>query len=365
MNQNAGGAMLRQGMDRPEILADGQVGPHAGGRGLGSRQKAAIIVRVLLAQGASLPLAALPDHIQAALTEQMGSMRMVDRATLDSVIEEFMNELEKAGMAFPGGIDGALTMLDGHISTSAATRLRRMAGVSSKSDPWERIARLEAERLLPSLERECVEIGAVLLSKLGAARAAELLEQLPGERARRIAHAMARTGKIDPETVRRIGLALVVQLEAQPLRAFEEAPDSRMGAILTSTPAATREALLAELDSGDPDFAEAVRRAIFTFSNIPERISERDIPKIIRRVDQRVLTLALVAASSGSAAEQAASDFILTHLPQRMAEALRGDIGEHPPLNEAERESAMGAVVETIREMEREGEIALAISQEE
>ena len=364
MSHDAQDAMLRQGMERPEILEDGHRGPRPGGHGLRSRQKAAIIVRVLLAEGATLPLSALPDHIQAALTEQMGAMRMVDRATLDSVIDEFVEELERAGMAFPGGIDGALTMLDGHISASAANRLRRMAGVSSKSDPWERIARLEAERLLPALERECVEVGAVILSKLGTARAAELLEQLPGERARRIAHAMARTGRIDPETVRRIGLALVVQLEAQPLRAFEEGPDTRMGAILTSAPAATRDALLADLESGDPDFAESVRRAIFTFANIAERIPERDIPGIIRRVDQRALTRALVAASAGSAAEQAAGDFILAHLPQRMAEALRGDIAEHPPLGESEGEAAMGEVVETIRRMEAQGEITLVVPEE-
>lgn len=365
MSRQAGDAILQQGVERAEILEQGQRGPRLGSHALRNRQKAAIIVRVMLAEGATLPLASLPDHMQAALTEQIGSMRMVDRATLDSVIDEFVEELEQAGMAFPGGIDGALTMLDGHISASAANRLRRMAGVSSKSDPWERIARLETERLMPALERECVEVGAVILSKLGTARAAELLEQIPGDRARRIAHAMARTGRIDPETVRRIGLALVAQLEAQPLRAFEEPPDTRMGAILTSAPAATRDALLADLESGDPDFAEAVRRAIFTFANIPERISESDIPGIVRRVDQRMLTRALVAAAAGSAAQQAAGDFILAHLPQRMAEALRADVAEHPPLGESDGEAAMTAVVETIREMEGQGAITLLVHEEE
>ena len=39
------------------------------------RQKAAIIVRLLLSEGGDLPLRNLPDHLQAALTEQIGSMR--------------------------------------------------------------------------------------------------------------------------------------------------------------------------------------------------------------------------------------------------------------------------------------------------
>jgi hypothetical protein len=39
-------------------------------------------------------------------------------------------------------------------------------------------------------------------------KAADLLGRLPGERARRIAHAVSMTGNVDPETVRRIGLSL-------------------------------------------------------------------------------------------------------------------------------------------------------------
>ncbi|MGB5066583.1 MAG: flagellar motor switch protein FliG, partial [Albidovulum sp.] len=42
------------------------------------RQKAAVIVRLLVAQGSDLPLRKLPDHMQAALTEQIGTMRSVD-----------------------------------------------------------------------------------------------------------------------------------------------------------------------------------------------------------------------------------------------------------------------------------------------
>jgi flagellar motor switch protein FliG len=72
-----------------------------------------VIVRFLLSEGAVLPLAKLPDHMQAALTEQIGQMRLVDRTTLAQVVEEFLNELEQVGLAFPGGIEGALQVMDG------------------------------------------------------------------------------------------------------------------------------------------------------------------------------------------------------------------------------------------------------------
>ncbi|MDZ4135043.1 MAG: flagellar motor switch protein FliG, partial [Paracoccaceae bacterium] len=118
---------------------------------LSARAKAAIIVRFMLAQGSPLPLAALPEHMQAALAEQIGQMRMIDRTTLGAVIDEFLNELEQVGLSFPGGIEGALAMMDGHISSTAASRLRRLAGASARADPWDRIMMLASEQLLPVL----------------------------------------------------------------------------------------------------------------------------------------------------------------------------------------------------------------------
>jgi flagellar motor switch protein FliG len=46
---------------------------------LSRRAKAAIVVRLLLNEGADLPLEDLPDDLQIALTQQMGAMRLVDR----------------------------------------------------------------------------------------------------------------------------------------------------------------------------------------------------------------------------------------------------------------------------------------------
>ncbi len=83
------------------------------------------------------------------MAEQIGQMRLVDRTTLGAVVDEFLNELEQVGLSFPGGIEGALSMMDGHISSSAASRLRRLAGAGAKADPWDRITSLTTDLLLP------------------------------------------------------------------------------------------------------------------------------------------------------------------------------------------------------------------------
>lgn len=347
-----------QGRAARAVVAPVAVSRAIAPRALGQREKAAIIVRFLLSEGTALPLSQLPDHMQAALTEQIGQMRLVDRATLAQVVEEFLNELEQVGLAFPGGIEAALQVMDGHISANAASRLRRLAGASAKADPWDRLTSLPIERLIPILEEESVEVAAVMLSKLPVARSAELLGKLPGEKARRVAYAVSLTGNVDPETVRRIGSSLVMQLDAQPPRAFDNGPVERVGAILNVSGAQTRNAVLAGLETEDADFAAQVRKAIFTFVHLPARIAARDVPKIIRLVDQPVLVTALTAAQANG--DQAvAAEFLLANMSQRMAQGLREEMATRGKVKEKDGEEAMTAVITAVRQLEAAGELIL------
>ena len=334
------------------------------GQSLTLQQKAAIIVRFLLSEGASLPLTSLPEQMQAALAEQMARMRLVDRSTLDAVVAEFLDELESVGLAFSGGIEGALTVMDGQISPSAVSRLRRMAAASSRTDPWERISALPTERLLPILTDEAAEVGAVMLSKLQVNRAAELLGKLPGERARRLAYALSQTGNVDPDTVRRIGLALVAELDSQPPRAFDAGPVQRVGAILNVSPAPTRDDVLEGLEAEDAAFAAEVRRAIFTFAHIPARLNPRDAPKVTRLVEQPVLVTA-IAAAQGKPELEAAAEFLLDNISQRLAQGLREEMANRGKVRDKDGDEAMTAIVNAIRQLEAAGELSLIQPEDE
>lgn len=326
-------------------------------------QKAAIIVRFLINEGADIALTDLPDALQARLTTQMGSMRYVDRGTLADVVAEFAQELEGMGLTFPRGVAGALSALDGRISPQTAARLRKEAGVRQQGDPWEQVKKADLGALIPIVERESTEVAAVLLSKLDVARAADLLGKLPGELARRITYAVSQTGVVSPEAVDRIGLALAAELHDIPETAFAQGAVERVGAILNFSPAATRDDVLTGLDEADQEFAALVRRAIFTFVHIPERVKPTDIPRITREVDQAVLVTALAGAASGDLAPVA--EFILNNMGKRMAEAMREEIQERGRVRLRDAEEAMTAVVNAVRTLEAAGEIAYVTAPED
>ena len=333
--------------------------PHPdGAAALTRRQKAAIVVRLLIAEGATLPLQDMPEALQAELTSQMASMRFVDRATLREVIEEFATELDSIGLSFPDGIEGALALLNGAISPDMAARLRWQSGAVWTEDPWRQIAEISNDRLLKAVDRESPEIGAVILSKLTVAKAADILGRLPGPKARRLTLAISETAAISPEVVRRIGVALAAHLKAEPPRAFTATAVDRLGAILNISPAITREEVLSGLDEEDADLANEVRRAIFTFENIPERVDERDVPAIIRQIAQDTLAVA-IAGATGRA--QPAAEFILSRLPQRLADSIREAVEDRGKVTPAEAEQAQNEIVAAIRAAADAGEITMIV----
>ncbi len=330
---------------------------------LSRKQKAAIIVRFLLNEGADVPISELPDEMQADLAQQMGHMRYVNRDTLSDVVMEFAQELEGIGLAFPNGMAGALSAMEGRISPITAARLRKEAGVRQVGDPWQRIKALSVEQLLPMVENECTEVAAVLLAKLDVAKAAELLGKLPGDRARRITYAVSLTDAVTPEAVDRIGLSLATQLDDQPIRAFDEAPVDRVGAILNFSPASTRDDVLIGLEEEDQEFANRVRKAIFTFANIPERIDPRDVPKIVRDVEQTMMVQALAVATEGDIAD--AAEFILSNMSGRLADQLREAVEDAGKVSRKDGEASMTEVVATIRRLQADGDIQFVEPEEE
>ena len=323
---------------------------------LSAKQKAALMVQLLLSQNVAPGIARLSPHLQADLARTMAALGPISRATLAEVVQEFIDRLDAMALVAPHGLAAAIGLLEPHLSPQARDRLRAEAESAEAVDPWTRLGAMDAARLRPLLLSESAEVGAILLSKLGVAKAAGLLADLPPERAEVIAHAVAQTARVTPDTVARIGAQLLGQLRAEPPASFAASPVDRVGALLNSVTAGVRDTLLDGLEARDAQFASEVRRAIFTFQHIPKRVEPGDVPKILRRVEADTVTRAIAA---GMESAKIAVEFLLENMSRRLAEQIRGEAENMGKIRPEEGEAAMGAVVFAIRTMQDDGEIRL------
>ena len=325
-------------------------------RHLTNAEKAAVIVRLLISEGAAPRLTGLSPRQQERLVERMASLAPVDRRTLAAVAQEFAQRLDNLGLTFPGNMAGALEMIGEHLSQDTRQRLTDRAEAEGPPDPWRKLAGMETDQLRPLVTRESAEICAILLAKLPVSKAAALLSDLPEDRAHIVAHAVSLTGAVDPATIARVGDQLLGELSARSAPAFDGNPADRVGAILNAATATTREKVLDGLDTRDEVFAGHVRRAIFTFEHIPKRVEAKDVPRVMRAVDPETTVLALAAAMQ---AAPVAVEFLLENMSKRMAEQLREDAEARGTIRGAEGEAAMAEVVTAIRAQEEAGEIRL------
>lgn len=332
---------------------------------LSRKRKAAMIVQLLIGDGGKLQLSQLPEEMQILLARELGAIRLVDRETVHQVAEEFARDLGAIGLSSPGGADGAIEALSSDLSPELANRLRAEMSSAKNGDPWPMILALPDETLLSIMSRESPEVSAVALSKLSVVKAALVLEKMPGDQARRITYSISLTEKIAPDAVRRIGAGLVKEYCTKKVVAFDKAPVARVGAILNSSPALTRENVLEGLGTDDPVFADNVRKAIFTFKDIPARLVPTDVPACIRGVDADVLSTAIAAGLTGDEAFVASAEFILANISQRMAGQIREDAAEKGAVKAKVAEEAMRDLSSAIRELVDSGAITLVSEDEE
>ena len=108
--------------------------------------------------------------------------------------------------------------------------------------------------------------------------------------------------------------------------------------------------MLDGLDGADRDFAQGVRKAIFTFAHVPRRLKAADVPRVLRAVEPRLIAQALVVARQGPPEDGASADFILASLPQRLGDSLREEMETLGAVKPKDGEAAQAALVSAIRE---------------
>lgn len=329
--------------------------------GLNMSQKAAVIVQMMLTTGGKLSLSSLSKDGQTRLAHDFTTVGHVSQDVLNGVIAEFEACLARDGLRFPDGIAGALNTLDGTLNPRLVMELRQRLGIETSEDPWPKLAAADVDDLAAALSGESPRIGAVILSKMKPGGAATVMDALSPEDANAITFAMSEVTAVSPENADRIGRTIVATITRDGELAFQDTPVDRAAAILNATSAAQRDGVLDGLVGLDEDFAAKVRKAIFTFADIPSRIDATDIPKVARTVLAEDMVTALVFATTemGEAVE-----FILENMSKRMADQLRDDISDSDPVKAKAGEAAMSRVTTAIRDLIDSGEITLSGDEE-
>jgi flagellar motor switch protein FliG len=326
-------------------------------RRLTRKQKAAVIIGMLGADAAGPVLERLDETSLRHFTHAMSGLSRIDATQVRATIAEFIAELSQDQEIVRGGLGQAREVLKQHVAEGVLLRILDAAESPSSHNVWQKVAKINEEALADFLTREHPQTAAVVVSKFNPEHAARILNRLEPELARDVVIGLARAANLDPHVIEAIGDTLSRDFLASHWDASQRRnPADRIGAIMNFTSPSIRDHILGDIENDQPEFAEEIRRKMFTIEDIPARVPSRAVATVVRSLNQEVLLKALFSTKHSAPETR---EFILSNISARMSEQLREELGEMTSVRRKDGENAQAEVIRVIRELVATGEVEL------
>lgn len=317
-------------------------------------QKAAIL---LLAMGKPLASEILghftPEELREIprLATELGP---VSASELEVLVEEFASQFS-GGVKFLGTGNEVERLLTESLSPEQMKALipPPEAVPEAEAPVWERLTQVPDGVLVTHLGTEHPQTAAAVLSLLPPAVAARLVSQMPPVQRHAVASRLCSLRPLGPEAVGMLERALAADL----LKTVQKAtgPDSRarMADILNRLEKEEVDELIARLETQRPADAEALKRMLFSFEDLP-RLSAAHRTALMDKVPTDRLVVALRGVSPEF------QDAVLSSLASRARRMVESELSSGEGGSAKDIAAARRQIAEMALDMAARGEIELA-----
>lgn len=313
------------------------------------------------AEKAVLFLLSLDEEVARPIVEELGegeirklravasTMREVPKDALELTFREFLDR-SHAAVAVPRGGLPYLRRLSANALGEERARAVFEDGVTS---PLTRLERALPEDVAALLEAEPPQLAAAILSVLSPRSASPILFAMSEERQAAVVKNVGRMTQVPAKVLEDIAAALASNLptsEASTLVSLDGV--AKAAELLNSTGKTSQELILGFLDTEDPELAEDVRQAMFTFDDL-SRVPSRQMRILLREVPGERLVVALKGATDS------VLEAVLSGLSARAAALVRDDLETIAHAKKSEVLAARREIVATALRLESEGQLDL------
>lgn len=326
-----------------------------GGRPIAPIEKAAILLAAIGPEIGGEFLRGLAESDLMRFARALSGLGRVAREVLDGVIVEFLEALAE-GPDLAGDTEAARKLLSAVLDEEEITRLFEGQRGAQRS-VWDRLNDTPLGPLANFLQAEHPQTAAVVVSELRPEVAAGALERLDRAFAQGVVMRLSRVPTLDAPVAAAIQGAIERDfLSVLQRNLSKRRPAELIAGLMNNVSSEARDGFLAHLEGEDPALALDVQRTMFTFEDIPLRVSPRDVAAVLRDVPEDVLLPALkLATALGSPTPR----FVFDNLPRRLAERYADDVQNMLDVPRKEGEAAQIEITKTIQALARAGTIRL------
>ncbi len=320
------------------------------------RRKAAVALVALGPERAAVLLRGLEEDEVTALAKEIAELGPVSPDEVRATLAELGTGLRTVATLPAPGRRYAKDLL---VQALGPERGRAAGDALDQPPPFAWLPGVDPDTAAGVLASEPPAAVALALAHLEPRPAAALLVRLPEERRVLVAARMAGLGAVHPDTLAEVEAALRARVEdvlTAPVLALE-GPALLAGVLAKAGREASR-GMLQVLATADPELAERVQSALFTFDDLCA-VEPRQMQVLLREVDMRQLAVAIATSPP------AVQAVFTGALSERARESLLEEIDLAGTSRPSEVAEARSAVVAVARRCEEEGTVVLTRDDED
>lgn len=323
-------------------------------------EKATVVLVALGPETASRLLAEVGEQRLRRFARIVKDLREISPEAVERVIAEFLHKIEDS-RSIGGGADEARRFLGEVLDQNEVNQIMGDLDIKGRS-VWSLLGDIDDARIAVWLRTEHPQVAAIALARLNSVKAAKVLEMFDQEMADDIIVRMGPAASADAAVAERIGKVIARDFLPVALnRRGKQEPADLIASVINHVSGPSRDRLLDAMTNAAPKLAEAVRKVMFTFDHIPQRINPRDVGAITKTVEEETLLRAMKAAGE----QHKTTEFILGNISKRLAERLREDMVALPDATRKEGEAAQAEVVAAVIELRDSGAIKIIVPEED
>lgn len=317
-------------------------------------QKAAVVLLALGEAGSAQILRNLtPQEIQK-LGTQMARMENVNKETVDELLKEFLQHMEREpAVQVPGNIL-LRKLLPAVLPPEEAGAVLSKIEEENQKVPFKNLQDVDSRVLANFIKSEHPQTIAIILVHLEHEKASEILSLLPENLQFEVTNRIATLETVPPDLLREVDEVLEKELLSMADEGHQVVGGVQTVAeLLNRCDRRTSDGILQALEDYDAELADSVRNLMFVFDDLVN-VNDQGIRELLKEITNEDLTLALKTASEDVKSK------ILKNLSQRAAQMLMEDMEVMGPVRLSDVEAAQRNILNVARKLEKEGRLILA-----
>ncbi len=317
-------------------------------------QKAAILLITLGPEKAATIFKHLKEDEIEQLTLEIANTRSVSPAEKEIVLNEFYEVCLAQQYIAEGGIGYAKDLLQKALGEEKAKEVLGKLTASLQVRPFEFIRKTEASQILNFIQDEHPQTIALILSYLSPVQAAGIVSTLSPEKQTDVVRRIALMDRTSPDVIKEVEgileqkLASLVNQDYTIVGGIDSVVE-----VLNTVDRGTEKHIMEELEIGDPELADEIRKKMFVFEDIL-MLDDRSIQRVLREVENSELAIALKGAN------EEVQNVIFNNMSTRLSAMIREDMEYMGPVRMKDVEEAQQKIVNIIRKLEDSAEIVIS-----